>query len=175
MLGNDPVARDALGSLFDAATGGDKDTPIYLRADRRVPYGEVMRIMELLRAAGYAKLLLVGHESESQPSASIVIEFAPVPLAPVPLAPGAIPPWNWTAERAAAGSFRLQPIRPAKADNAPPELSASRAGQISRPPAKPPKTDPIHPAKVAIAPSAAPALRDSLQRDFGLTGTRPQK
>jgi hypothetical protein len=104
MLGNDPVARDALGSLFDAATGGDKDTPIYLRADRRVPYGEVMRIMELLRAAGYAKLLLVGHESESQPSASIVIEFAPVPLAPVPFAPGTIPPWNWTAERAAAES-----------------------------------------------------------------------
>src|SRR4051794_1279420 len=36
-LGTDPVARDALGSLFDAATGGDKNTPIYLRADRTVP------------------------------------------------------------------------------------------------------------------------------------------
>jgi TonB family protein len=41
------------------------------------------------------------HEStsKSQPSASIVIEFAPVPVAP-----GTIPPWNWTAERAAAES-----------------------------------------------------------------------
>jgi TonB family protein len=70
-LGNDPVARDALGSVFDAATGGNKDAPIYLRADRTVPYGELMRIMELLRTAGYVKISLVGLEKQApQPSAA---------------------------------------------------------------------------------------------------------
>ena len=58
-LGNDPVARDALGSVFDAATGGNKDTTIFLRADPMMPYSEVLRIMSLLRAAGYVKISLV--------------------------------------------------------------------------------------------------------------------
>jgi TonB family protein len=84
-LGNDPVARDALGSLFDAATGGDKDTPIYLRADRTVAFGEVMRIMELLRAAGYVKFLLVVQESKPQPSTAIGLEtVTPPPGLPIP-------------------------------------------------------------------------------------------
>ena len=74
-LGNDPIARDALGSSFNAATGGDKDALVYLRADRTVPYDELMRIMELLRAAGYFKFHLVG-------STVSIIEFAPVPTAP---------------------------------------------------------------------------------------------
>jgi len=61
-LGDDPVSRDGLGGTLDAAAKGDKDTRIFLRADKVVPYGEVMQVMNLLRAAGYLKVALVGLE-----------------------------------------------------------------------------------------------------------------
>ena len=61
-LGNDPVARDLLRSTLDRATNGDKDARIFLRADKTVPYGELMEVMNLLRAAGYLKVALVGLE-----------------------------------------------------------------------------------------------------------------
>ncbi|HYP38540.1 MAG TPA: biopolymer transporter ExbD, partial [Stellaceae bacterium] len=37
----------------------------YLRADKTVPYGELMEVMNLLRAAGYLKVALVGLEKAS--------------------------------------------------------------------------------------------------------------
>ena len=49
-----------LSATLDAATQSDKDTRIFLRADRAVPYGDVMEVMNLLRAAGYLKVALVG-------------------------------------------------------------------------------------------------------------------
>ena len=66
-LGNDPVGRDALGSTLDAAAKGEKGTLIFLRADRAVPYGEVMEVMNLLRTAGYLKVSLVALEKVSAP------------------------------------------------------------------------------------------------------------
>jgi biopolymer transport protein ExbD len=66
-LGNDPVPRQLLGGTLDAAAKGDKDTRIFLRADKAVPYGEVMEIMNLLRSAGYLKVALVGLEKVSEP------------------------------------------------------------------------------------------------------------
>ena len=35
---------------------------IFLRADKTVPYGDLMEVMNLLRAAGYLKVALVGLE-----------------------------------------------------------------------------------------------------------------
>ncbi len=61
-IGDEPVARDQLTSALDAATGGNKDDRVFLRADRSVPYGEVMRVMNELRAARYLKVALVGLE-----------------------------------------------------------------------------------------------------------------
>ena len=61
-LGENPVSRDLLGGTLDAAANGDKDTRIFLRADKAVPYGEMMEVMNLLRAAGYLKVALVGLE-----------------------------------------------------------------------------------------------------------------
>ncbi len=61
-IGDDPVGRERLTSALDAATGGKKDDRIFLRADRSVPYGEVMRVMNELRAAHYLKVALVGLE-----------------------------------------------------------------------------------------------------------------
>jgi len=54
-----------LPSTLDAVAKGDKDRPIYLRADKIVPYGELIEVMNLLRAAGYLKVALVGLEKAS--------------------------------------------------------------------------------------------------------------
>ena len=61
-IGDNPIARDQLAGALDAATGGNKDGRIFLRADRTVPYGEIMRVMNELRAARYLKVALVGIE-----------------------------------------------------------------------------------------------------------------
>ena len=61
-IGDDPVARDALAPSLERATNGDKDARIFLRADRVVPYGELMEVMNLLRSAGFLKVALVGLE-----------------------------------------------------------------------------------------------------------------
>src|SRR5919108_3096857 len=41
-LGDSPAERDNLAGELDAVTKGDKDQRIFVRADRLVPYGEVM-------------------------------------------------------------------------------------------------------------------------------------
>lgn len=62
-VGDVSVQRDALAAGLDAATGGRRDERIFLRADRAVSYGDVMAVMNALRAAGYLKVALVGLES----------------------------------------------------------------------------------------------------------------
>ena len=62
-LGNDPVPRGQLASTVDAATQMDRQKRLFLRADKSVPYGELMAVMNLLRNAGYLKIALVGLES----------------------------------------------------------------------------------------------------------------
>jgi biopolymer transport protein ExbD len=62
-IGDSPVARDQLARALDGATDGNKDDRIFLRADRGVPYGEVMAVMNELRAARYLKVALVGLET----------------------------------------------------------------------------------------------------------------
>ena len=66
-LGNDAVPREFLRGTLDAAAKGDKETRIFLRADKAVPYGELMEVMNLLRTAGYLKVALVGLEKVSSP------------------------------------------------------------------------------------------------------------
>ncbi|WP_319518911.1 TonB system transport protein ExbD [uncultured Martelella sp.] len=61
-VGEDPVAREGLGEAINALTQGDRETRIFLRADRGVEYGEFMGVMNILRDAGYLKIALVGLE-----------------------------------------------------------------------------------------------------------------
>jgi len=62
VLGDTPVAADALGAALDQATGGDHQQRVFLRADRGVSYGDLMGTMDGLRLAGYLKVALVGLE-----------------------------------------------------------------------------------------------------------------
>ena len=66
-LGDDPIPREALRGALDRATNGDKDMRVFLRADKVVAYGELMEVMNLLRAAGYFKVALVGLEKGATP------------------------------------------------------------------------------------------------------------
>jgi biopolymer transport protein ExbD len=66
-FGNYDVPRGALASALDTETKGDRAQRIFLRADKTVPYGELMRVMNLLRAAGYLKIALVSLEEAPAP------------------------------------------------------------------------------------------------------------
>ena len=61
-IGEDGVSRDALARRLDAETGGDRERRIFLRADAGLSYGDLMGVMNLLRASGYLKVALVGLE-----------------------------------------------------------------------------------------------------------------
>jgi biopolymer transport protein ExbD len=61
-VGETPVKRSELIHSLDAMADGGKDRFIFLRADRAVPYGELMDVLEILRAGGYAKIKLVALE-----------------------------------------------------------------------------------------------------------------
>src|SRR5213079_3223495 len=54
-IGENPVKRVDLVRLLDATPELGKERRIFLRADRAVPYGELMSVLELLRAGGYIR------------------------------------------------------------------------------------------------------------------------
>ena len=62
-IGNDSVPRAAFAAALVGRTKGDRQTRIFLRADKAVGYGELMEVMNLLRGAGYLKIALVGLEA----------------------------------------------------------------------------------------------------------------
>lgn len=74
-----------LASEIGIATGIKKDTRLFLRADKAVPYGEVMRLFDALRAEGYLKVALVAMERGSSagpgPSGTPASGAAPAPAA----------------------------------------------------------------------------------------------
>jgi biopolymer transport protein ExbD len=63
-LNDDAVSRDGLTAALDAATGGNRDERIFLRADKAVSYGDLMAVMNALRSAGYLKVALVGLQAD---------------------------------------------------------------------------------------------------------------
>jgi biopolymer transport protein ExbD len=95
-VGNDPVLWSNLGSSLDAQTSSDRNKRLFLRADKSVPYGELMKLMDTLRAAGYLKVAFVGLEG---PPVAPDTPGAVAPSAPAtdsgaatpPVAPPAVP------------------------------------------------------------------------------------
>ncbi len=68
-IGENMVKRVDLVRSLDSIGDGSKERPIFLRADRAVPYGDMMDVLELLRAGGYTKLKLVTLEGVPDPGA----------------------------------------------------------------------------------------------------------
>jgi biopolymer transport protein ExbD len=65
-IGEAQVKRAELVRMLDATGDAGKDRFIFLRADRAVPYGELMDVLEILRAGGYTKIKLVALEGGGQ-------------------------------------------------------------------------------------------------------------
>ena len=61
-IGENQVKRTDLVRSLDAMPDANKDRYIFLRSDRAVPYGELMDVLEILRAGGYTKIKLVALE-----------------------------------------------------------------------------------------------------------------
>jgi len=64
MLDNDTVNRGTLAGALDRATASDKQQRLFLRADKSVPFGVLMTLMNELRSAGYLHVALVGLETD---------------------------------------------------------------------------------------------------------------
>ena len=65
-IGETPVKRVDLVRMLEAADP-NKDRRIFLRADRSVPYGEMMDVLDTLRLGGFTKIALVALEGRAQP------------------------------------------------------------------------------------------------------------
>jgi biopolymer transport protein ExbD len=61
-IGETFVKRIDLVRSLDALPDVTKDKPIFVRADRAVPYGEFWNVLEILRTGGYTKVKLVALE-----------------------------------------------------------------------------------------------------------------
>jgi biopolymer transport protein ExbD len=61
-IGETSVRRVALVKTLDTMPDGGNDHRLFLRADRAVPYGELMNLLEILRGGGYVKVALVALE-----------------------------------------------------------------------------------------------------------------
>lgn len=57
---------EALSPRLVAITGANPETRIYIRADRTLPYGQVMEIMGIISRAGYPKVALVSEPASFQ-------------------------------------------------------------------------------------------------------------
>ncbi len=76
-VGENPVKRTELIGTLDGIADMTKDKYVFLRADRAVPYGELMGVMEILRAGGYSRVKLVA--LEAAPAAAGPSQGAPQP------------------------------------------------------------------------------------------------
>ncbi|MEE3664224.1 TonB system transport protein ExbD [Brenneria sp. g21c3] len=54
------VSSEQFSAKLALITHGDKETRVFLRADKEVDYAALMGLMDLLRDAGYTKVALVG-------------------------------------------------------------------------------------------------------------------
>jgi biopolymer transport protein ExbD len=61
-VGEDAFDWPDLASGLDMATRVKRDTRLFIRADKTVPYGEIMRLFNALRAIGYLKVAMVALE-----------------------------------------------------------------------------------------------------------------
>ena len=62
-VGEDTVVRPALVETVERASNGNREARLFLRADKSVPYGELITVLDLLRGAGYLKVGLVAVEA----------------------------------------------------------------------------------------------------------------
>lgn len=63
-IGETPVALDELATKLQAISNNGYDEPVFVRGDKGVPYGVVMRVMGRINAGGFRKLSFVTNEEQ---------------------------------------------------------------------------------------------------------------
>lgn len=63
-IGEQPVALDKLGAVLRERAKGGTDEPVFIRGDKALAYGIVMRVMGELQASGFKKLSMVTEGEE---------------------------------------------------------------------------------------------------------------
>ena len=76
-VGEGDVSLADLNMQLGMLTKLNFDTRIYINADRSVPYGEVMAVMNRMRSEGYLKIGLVGLEDEGSQSPAAPLAETP--------------------------------------------------------------------------------------------------
>lgn len=66
-LQREELTADVLALRLRELASADKEAPVYVRGDRAVVYGDVMRLMGLVSRAGFAKVSLLA-EAETAPA-----------------------------------------------------------------------------------------------------------
>lgn len=66
-VGENIVGLDMLHIEIGIATGMNREERIFIRADKSVPYGEFVNVMNALKRDGYVKIGLVGLDEASAP------------------------------------------------------------------------------------------------------------
>ena len=66
LVGEQPVTTASLSQAIAVATAGDRESRVYLRADKTITYDTIMQAMNALRSAGYVHVALVGAEGSGR-------------------------------------------------------------------------------------------------------------
>lgn len=61
-VGNDKVERERIGDEIEGLYEKDKEKRILMSEEKNVDYGEMMRVMNMIREDGYMKIEMVGIE-----------------------------------------------------------------------------------------------------------------
>ena len=80
-IGEDEVAADMLVARLAELRSADGDVTIYVRGDKGIEYGEVMKVLGQVGQAGFPKVSLIA-EGESGQSASPVAPQGATPASP---------------------------------------------------------------------------------------------
>ncbi len=83
-IGETPVKRTDLVQALDNTGEAGKDRRLFLRADRAVPYGEMMDVLEILRTGGYLKVALVALEGVPDSAVPTAASSGVRPVGPIP-------------------------------------------------------------------------------------------
>jgi biopolymer transport protein TolR len=67
-LRREELAADALAARLAELAAADREAPVYVRGDRAVAYGEVMRLMGVVSRAGFAKVSLLAEGDPAGPA-----------------------------------------------------------------------------------------------------------
>ncbi len=78
----DPATYEQVGPRLDAMTGGDRERPIFVRADAQAPYEAVARVMAKLSVSGFSRINLITDTGGGAPSAAAAEPAAPGPPSP---------------------------------------------------------------------------------------------